>query len=62
MDMSGISKGRIQKRIEALKTELTNLNTLIAQYQAAIGELQQLLEDEPKAEEPATVEYIEASE
>lgn len=60
MDMSGISKGRIQRRIEALKNELTNLNTLIAQYQAAIGELQQLLEDEPKADEPAPVEYIEA--
>ena len=60
MDMSGISKGRIQKRIEALTTEMTNLNTLIAQYQAAIGELQQLLEDEPKVDEPAPVEYIEA--
>ena len=56
MDMSGIAKGRIQKRIEALTTELKNLLVTVAQYQAAIGELEQLLQPE-SVRQP--IEYIE---
>jgi len=50
MDMSGISKGRIKDRIAALKTELERLAVLVAQYQAAIAELEQLLKPEATPE------------
>lgn len=58
MDMSGISKTRINARITALKEELLRLQTLVAQYTAAIGELEELLK--PEEVQPAAVEYIEA--
>ena len=61
MDMSGISKGRINARIAALKIEFERLSVLVAQYQAAIAELEELLKPELEAaSELATVEYIEA--
>jgi len=58
MDMSGISKGRIRDRIAALQTELERLTVLVAQYQAAIAELEELLKPEqPSQKQP--IEYIE---
>jgi hypothetical protein len=52
MDMSGISKGRIKDRIAALKVELERLAVLVAQYQAAIAELEELLKpEEPQEKE-----------
>ena len=60
MDMSGISKGRIQKRIDDLKQEMIRQQTLVAQYAAAIAELEELLKPEAPVAEPAAVEYIEA--
>jgi len=57
MDMSGISKTRINTRIAALKEELTRLQTLVAQYAAAIAELEELLKPEETAQ---PTEYIEA--
>lgn len=50
MDMSGISKGRIKDRIAALKAELERLSVLVAQYQAAIAELNELLKPEQTPE------------
>ena len=50
MDMSGISKGRINTRIAALKVELERLTVLVAQYQAAIAELEELLKPEATPE------------
>ena len=57
--MSGISKGRIATRIAALKEEFARQQTLVAQYAAAIAELEELLKPE---ETPQSTEYIEASE
>lgn len=59
MDMSGISKGRVRDRIAALRTELERLSTLVAQYQAAIAELEELLK--PEAPQTQPTEYIEAT-
>ena len=59
MDMSGISKGRINARLVLLKEELQRQITTVAQYQAAIAELEELL----KPEEPAqSTDYVEAPE
>lgn len=63
--MSGINKRDIRARLEALKQECANLQTLIAQYDAAIAELEQLLQPKPAAvatKKLQPVEYIEASE
>lgn len=56
--MSGIAKRQIRERIEQLKAELKALETTVAQYQAAIGELERLIA--PDAAKAA--EYIEAAE
>ena len=58
MDMSGISKGRIKDRITALKAELERIVITVAQYQAAIAELEELLKPE-KPPEKQPIEYIE---
>lgn len=58
--MSGISKGRITKRRDTLKEELDRLQILVAQYQAAIAELDALLEPEaPEAPQNGHAEAIE---
>ena len=60
MDMSGISKGRIKERIMALKTELERITVLVAQYQAAIAELEELLKPEkPLQIQKQPIEYVE---
>ena len=59
--MSGVPKGAIQQRIARLKEEREKLQTVVAQYDAAISELENLLA--PFQSIDATnqpVEYIEA--
>jgi hypothetical protein len=55
MDMSGIRKGRIQERIKALETAR---DLMLAQYNAAIGELAELLKPE-EAEQQEQPEVLE---
>lgn len=59
--MSGVNKGTIQKRIDQLKEERRDLQKVAAQYDAAIAELENLLQP-VETIEPAKqpVEYIEA--
>jgi hypothetical protein len=50
MDMSGIRKGRVQERIKTLEQAR---DLIVAQYNAAIGELSELLKPEETEEQPA---------
>lgn len=56
MDTLSIAKIQIQERIDQLTTELKALEITVAQYHAAIGELERLIV--PIAPQPT--EYIEA--
>lgn len=61
MDMSGISKTRINTRIAALREELTRIQTLVAQYAAAIAELEELLKPEETPENVIDFAPVEAA-
>lgn len=54
--MSGIRKGRIQERIKALETAR---DLMLAQYNAAIGELTELLKPEEAEQQQEQPEVLE---
>lgn len=56
MDMSGVRKGRIQERIKELEHAR---DLMLVQYNAAIGELAELLKPEPEAAPAEQPELLE---
>lgn len=54
--MSGVRKGRIQERIKALETAR---DLMLAQYNAAIGELTELLKPEEAEQQQEQPEVLE---